>query len=298
MSVFKDLAGPMRLPFLILTPACLLPGIVTASLAGSRPGLGELVLLLLGATCAHVGVNAFNEYFDFKSGLDSKTSRTPFSGGSGTLQKNPKAGKSVLFMASTATLISVFVGLYFVITETVILLIAGIIGVAVVVLYSIFIVRSSILCLLAPGVGFGFCMVLGTNLALTGSVTWPAVVASLVPFFLVNNLLHLNQIPDVDADRSVGRRTFPIVYGIKSSVIVCALFYLFAFVSVAIGIALNQLPVLSLLCYIAIPGAAVAAVGAWKYVKGNTALVPSLGMNVMVTLVTPVLLGVGIFLGH
>jgi len=43
------------------------------------------MLALLGAFLAHVSVNTLNEYYDFKSGLDLETIRTPFSGGSGAL---------------------------------------------------------------------------------------------------------------------------------------------------------------------------------------------------------------------
>ncbi len=41
------------------------------------------MLALLGAFLAHISVNTLNEYFDFKSGLDLETIKTPFSGGSG-----------------------------------------------------------------------------------------------------------------------------------------------------------------------------------------------------------------------
>ncbi|MDZ7699102.1 MAG: hypothetical protein U5R49_19945 [Deltaproteobacteria bacterium] len=42
-------------------------------------------------------------------------------------------------------------------------------------------------------------------------------MASLVPFFLVSNLLLLNQFSDVAADESVDRRHFPILIGNRAS---------------------------------------------------------------------------------
>jgi 1,4-dihydroxy-2-naphthoate octaprenyltransferase len=68
-------------------------------------------------------------------------------------------------------------------------------------------------CWLAPGLGFGPLMVMGTEVALAGQYTLEGFVASLVPFFLVNNLLLLNQYPDIEADKAVGRRHFLVVYG-------------------------------------------------------------------------------------
>ena len=80
----KYILGPMRLPFLILTPACLLLGIGTAFWTGANIDQLSLVLIVIAGISAHISVNTFNEYFDFKSGLDFRTKRSPFSGGSGT----------------------------------------------------------------------------------------------------------------------------------------------------------------------------------------------------------------------
>ncbi len=74
MSKIQSLLGPMRLPFIILTPACVLLGLATAIRVVGSASSFHVILLLLGATSAHISVNAFNEYFDFRSGLDFKHS--------------------------------------------------------------------------------------------------------------------------------------------------------------------------------------------------------------------------------
>ena len=73
MNKLKQLLGPMRLPFLILTPACVLIGLGTARRASGEVSIFYFILTLIGAISTHISVNAFNEYFDFKSGLDFKT---------------------------------------------------------------------------------------------------------------------------------------------------------------------------------------------------------------------------------
>ena len=92
MNNYKFLLDPMRLPFLVLTPACVVLGLGTALWTNSQVNWVHFILVLIGALAAHISVNIFNEYFDFKSGLDSKTVRTPFSGGSGRLPKKPGNG--------------------------------------------------------------------------------------------------------------------------------------------------------------------------------------------------------------
>lgn len=99
MSNMKGFLGPMRLPFVILTPACVLVGLGTAVWLTGEVNPIYFTLALIGAIAAHISVNAFNEYFDFKSGLDHRTHRTPFSGGSGTLPERPELARQALSVA-------------------------------------------------------------------------------------------------------------------------------------------------------------------------------------------------------
>ena len=94
--------GPARLPVLALTPACLLLGLACVQWTHGQLALREAALVLFGALAAHVSVNAFNEYLDFRSGLDALTERTPFSGGSGVLPTHPELAGLTLAMVSLA----------------------------------------------------------------------------------------------------------------------------------------------------------------------------------------------------
>ncbi len=81
----KAIFQSMRLPFLTLTFACVFLGMSIAVANQVSINILILMLALLGAPLAHISVNTLNEYFDFKSGLDLNTVKTPFSGGSGAL---------------------------------------------------------------------------------------------------------------------------------------------------------------------------------------------------------------------
>ena len=94
----KYILGPMRVPFLILTPMCVLVGVGTASWAGAALHPFYIILVMIGAVSAHISVNALNEYHDFRSGLDFRTEKTPFSGGSGTLPSNPEKAHVALLV--------------------------------------------------------------------------------------------------------------------------------------------------------------------------------------------------------
>ena len=234
MNTLKYLLGIMRVPFLILTPACIVVGISTAFWQTRELNWLNVLLVFLGALSAHISVNTFNEYFDFKSELDAKTQRTPFSGGSGILPAHPEMERAAILLAWATFTITSAIGGYFVWLQGWQLLPIGILGLVLLVTYTTWWIHEPILCLIAPGLGFGILMVMGTHFALTGTYSWTSFVASLVPMFLISDLLLLNQFPDVDADQNIGRLHFPILIGRKASTILYGFFLILAYLSIIV----------------------------------------------------------------
>ena len=288
--------GSIRGPFLLLTPVCISLGSGVAYVSTETINLFHLSLALLGALCAHISVNTLNEYFDFKSGLDLITERTAFSGGSGTLPQNPEHAPKVLFVSWLSLAVTVLIGLYFLVTIGWQLLPLGISGLALVLLYTGFITRQPTLCLFAPGLGFGPLMVAGTNFVLTGSYSLLAFFASLVPFFLVNNLLLLNQFPDVEADREIGRRHLPIILGKQQSALVYGLFMFLSYTTVVIGVLLNIFPVTASLALMTLVIAIPTVTGVARHAKDTDRLLVWMKFNVLINLLTPLLFAIGFFI--
>ncbi|HEY9032099.1 MAG TPA: prenyltransferase [Kangiella sp.] len=287
----------MRLPFLLLTPACVSVGIGTAFWqSGTLNGL-HVLLIFLGALSAHISVNVFNEYFDYQSGLDSKTQRTPFSGGSGALQANPEAAKVTLWFSWITFAITGLIGFYFIGVHGWQLLPLGVFGLLLLITYTTWWVYNPLLCLIAPGLGFGILMVMGTHFALTGEYSMTAFVASLPATFLVSGLLLLNQFPDVEADQSIGRKHLPITIGFRKSAFVLGCSYLLTYLMIILSVLVEMLPIYCLFALTSSPLAWKVFCNA-KVFKGDISqLTSAMGMNVAVTLLTPVLLTTGLFLG-
>lgn len=297
MKNFKFLLDPMRLPFLILTPACVVLGLATAIWTSGHVNWFHFFLVLIGALSAHISVNTFNEYFDFKSGLDAKTTRTPFSGGSGMLPENPEMGKAALIMAWVFMAITGAIGIYFGLRIGLGILPLGVLGLLIIYFYTEWITRYPLLCLIAPGFGFGLLMVMGTNFVLTGQYSWTAFIASLVPFFLVSNLLLLNQFPDMEADQSIGRKHYPIQIGKQKSSLIYISFLLLPFVAIGLGVATGLFPFSSLIGFLSLLLVLPITKGVLAHAEETEKLIPTLGQNVIINLVTPVLVAIGIFIG-
>lgn len=303
----KTLVRTTRPPFLLLTPACVFLGLATALASGATVAAVDILLVLVGALSAHISVNTFNEYFDYRSGLDAQTVRTPFSGGSGALVENPAAAPAVLKLAIASLLLTILIGLVFWLRIGSGILPLGILGVLVVGSYTPWLNRRPLLCLIAPGIGFGALMVLGTYLATSGEYSARAAFVSLVPFFLVNNLLLLNQFPDIEADTRAGRRHFPIAFGLEKTAGVYRSFALAPAILVATGVIFGGLPTLALLTLLPLAlsvtvmrGMSCYIAGADQTVEGNNTsadLVQAMGSNVIVTLLTPTVLGLCLLFG-
>lgn len=281
-----------RPPFLILTLACVFLGFSTSFSIQPSIDLWMAFLVLAGAVLAHIAVNTLNEYYDFKSGLDLKTEKTPFSGGSGALPKHPEAAGATLITGLISLMLVVLIGIYFILERGIPILPIGLIGILLIISYTPWINRSPLLCLLAPGTGFGILMVIGTHLVLTGEVSKSVWLVSLIPFFLTNNLLLLNQYPDIKADASAGRKTFPIAYGISNSNIVYALFITAPCLLILLLVVTATIPLPGVIALMSLLFAIVSLNGAIKHLSQIGEHPKYLASNVAAAVLTPLLLGV------
>jgi 1,4-dihydroxy-2-naphthoate octaprenyltransferase len=255
------------------------------------------ILVLVGAISAHISVNTLNEYYDFKSGLDLKTVKTPFSGGSGALPGNPEMDTMVLIVGLISLMVTVIIGIYLILARGIQILPIGVVGIVLVVAYTQWINRYPLLCLIAPGLGFGVLMVVGTHVILAGGYSRLPWLVSLIPFFLVNNLLLLNQYPDMIADASVGRNTFPIAYGLKQSNFVYAVFMMAAYTLILLLAMKRYLPTLSIIALIPMVFSIYALLGASKYASEIARFPRFMRANVAAAILTPLLLGISIIYG-
>ena len=293
--MIKTLLGVARLNFLTLTLVCIaLAASITFYSSGAISG-PILLLVLMMALTAHISVNAFNEYFDFKSGLDFLTDKTPFSGGSGSLINQPDTAAAALVLASSSLLLVIAAGLYLTTLLGWQLLLIGIPGVVLIYAYTQYINRSPLLCLLAPGIGFGFLMTLGASWVLSGQLNPTMFLSAGIVCCLVSNLLLLNQFPDVEADRQVGRRHYPIILGRPRSVVIFAFLLLLSYLSLLGGIITAILPQQSALTLLSLPLAIALGRGVQRFADQPKQLPSYLALNVGFIHVFIVLLTISLF---
>jgi 1,4-dihydroxy-2-naphthoate octaprenyltransferase len=284
-----------RPQFLILSLVLVFLGTSIAMYDGYAHA-GYAVLAAIGLLLCHASCNILNDYFDYTSGVDLKTKQTPFSGGSGILPAAMLTPRQVKWFGIISLLIAVPIGIYFVIARGWLLLPLLLVGALCVVLYTPLITRWG-WPEWAPGVGLGALPVIGTYFIHIPEYAVPVVIASIPSGILVHNLLLLNEFPDVEADKTVGRKTLPITMGKRGAAIVYSSLTILVYLWIIGWVIAGVMPIYTLIALFTLPFAVKAIRGSFKY-DDMSVLGPALQSNVMVVLITQLLLGIGYILAR
>jgi len=284
-------------------PQFLILSIVLAFLGGAvsawRGSFSLLYTILAGTGILflHAAVDVLNDYFDYRSGLDLKTERTPFSGGSGILPEGRMKARHALIFGLVLFLLVVPIGGFFLWLRGLALLPLLVFGALAVLLYSTVFQKIPFgIPELVAGLGLGTLPVWGVCFVNQGVYDTRALFAAVPSGLLVFNLLLLNEFPDREADAQVGRRNLPVQFGRKAAAIVYTVFELGVYAWIGAGILTHLLPAWSALSFLTLPLALQAITGAAKWETNEALRLRALGSNVMVVLATQVLLGVGLLL--
>ena len=290
----------LKLWFLETRPQFLLLSVVLAFLGTSVAWydnafhLGYALLAFLGLLLCHISVNVLNDYYDYKSGIDLKTRRTPFSGGSGLLPAASLQPRHVFWFGLACFLLAVPIGAYFVLVTGWLLLPLLLVGAICIFIYTPLLTKLG-WPEWSPGLGLGALPVLGAYFVQAGEYTLPAIMASIPSGILVHNLLLLNEFPDTEADKEADRRTLPITMKKRRASIIYSALTGAVYVWIFLAVEAKLMPAFCLIAVLTLPFAVKAIQGALNY-QDETKLMPAMANNVLVILLTQLLLGIGYLL--
>ena len=299
-SSYGPLAGiwfqQIRGPFLILAVFLVLIGAAMAfRLSPGSWSWPSFLLLLAGVVSAHASVNLFNELSDYKTGIDRRTKRTPFSGGSGLLVTGVTSPAAVSAVAYSLLVFSGLVGLYFCFKAGWIILLFMVLGGVAIRFYTSHLARF-LLGELFSGLTLGTLVVLGVYYSLCRSFPPDILFLSVPPGILTALLLFLNEFPDAEADKSGGRRHLVIHLGKKKSAVVYAVSLAVVYALILVAPFLMNAPRTVWLALLTCPLAVKAAAITLKEYAHPGKLVPAQGLNTIVVLLTDLFLAIGYFI--
>ena len=236
--------GVARAPFLLLSVTLVASGAAAAHFAGDF-SWSRTLLALVGLVALHACVNTFNEVSDMRTGIDLRTQRTPFSGGSGTLPSGQLRAQAASIFAVALALAGLAIGIYFLFLVGLVLVPIMFLGTICVLAYADILSHTGF-GEIAAGLGLGLLPVMGTAIVQGSHLCASAMAAAIPAFFMTFNLLLLNEFPDEIADRTGGRRHLVILLGRRRAALVYAAAALLAPLSIAAAAAAGALPAISL----------------------------------------------------
>jgi 1,4-dihydroxy-2-naphthoate octaprenyltransferase len=282
--------------FLPLSIVIVLAGLAAAAYSVRSINPVDAVLVMLGALLTHAAVNAFNNYFDYRSKIDSETLKTPFSGGVEVLVNKQMTPSSALAVSIACILGAAVVGVYFLIRMFNVLFPLIAFGAVAIVLYSPVISRIHGLSEIVAGAGFGL-MGVGTYATQTGVIDASAVSIFVPVTILVAMLLFLNEFPDAEVDRRAGRHHVVILLGRRRSAWVYVACLAAMYASIILAVSFKAAPITVLISLATIPIATKASRITLSNYDSPNKLVPALGANVLMILSTISLIALGFGIG-
>lgn len=287
-----NLVSITRANFLPLTIVIVLAGLAAAFYSHRTFLPIDAALVMVGALLTHASVNAFNNYFDYRSKIDAKTPKTPFSGGVDILVKGMMKPSEALTVCLFTIICAALIGVYFLVRLFNVLLPLIVYGAIIIVFYTPVLSRVPALSEIVAGSGFGL-MGLGVYVTQTGLID-AAGIAILIPItILVALLLFLNEFPDAEVDRAGGRRHIVILLGKKGSAWLYVAGEAATYASIILAVAVGAAPFPVLLSLLSLPIAYKAGRLTLKNYYRTRDLVPALGSNVLFILSTITLMACG-----
>ncbi|MEH7482041.1 1,4-dihydroxy-2-naphthoate polyprenyltransferase [Neobacillus drentensis] len=256
---------------------------------------GLFFAMLLASLLIQAATNMFNEYFDFKRGLDTAQSV----GIGGTIVRDGIKPKTVLNLAFGFYGIALLLGIYICANSSWWLAVVGLICMAVGYFYTggPFPIAYTPFGEILSGFFMGMLIILIAFFIQTGTVSSTSILVSVPSMILVGMIMLSNNIRDLDGDKENGRKTVAILLGKKGAIYLLTGMFTFSFLWVLGLIIIGVLPIWTALVILSAPKAIKATKG---FIENTLPIqmAPAMKATAQTNTIFGFLLAIGIFAGH
>ncbi|WP_338777894.1 1,4-dihydroxy-2-naphthoate polyprenyltransferase [Metabacillus sp. FJAT-52054] len=251
--------------------------------------------MLAASVLIQAATNMFNEYFDYKRGLDNENSV----GIGGAIVRNGVKPKTVLNLAFAFFGISTLLGIYICFQSSwwiaaigTLCMIAGYLytGGPLPIAYTPF-------GELTAGLFMGVVIILISFYIQTGTISMEAFLISLPVSLLVGAILLSNNIRDLDGDKENGRKTLAILMGRKKAIDFLALLFICSYIFIVAFIIAGTASFWSLLVFLSVPKS-VFAVKAFRGKSLPIEMMPAMVATAQTNTQFGLLLAAGLFISY
>jgi len=281
----------IRIKFLLASVIAVSLGLSVTWWHSGTIDIFQAALTMGGVIALHASVDLLNDYWDFKRGIDTKTKRTPMSGGTGVLPEGLLKPKSVYNAGILFLVIGGLIGGYFVVLHGVVIGVILAFAIMSIYFYSTKIVNWGLAEVFVAVKGT--LIVMGTYYIQNSELTDVVVLSGIVVGALSSLVLFVASFPDHDADKEQGRRTLVILFGRQKAT---SIFYIFLIVSYGIIIgcaAMSIIPVFCLISLAAIPVAINSIRKLKSSISNEDKIIPAMKSTLMFSRIAGALFVIG-----
>ncbi len=235
---------------LTATVSPLLVGTAIASYEGTFH-LVTFLATFFSCLFLQIGTNYFNEYFDYRYGLDHAGSL----GAMTVIFRNEMTANQVLSGGIISFSIATLLGIVLICLLGPVIILFGLAGMLIAYFYSAkpFKFASRGLGDILVYIAMGFLMTWGSYYVQIPHWSWSAFAASVPVGFLVTAILNMNNVRDYQDDLAVNKKTLPVRFGLKFGQFYHATLVIGSYVAVTIFALVGLLPLVTLAVWLTFP---------------------------------------------
>ncbi|MFS0574513.1 1,4-dihydroxy-2-naphthoate polyprenyltransferase [Sporosarcina sp. 179-K 3D1 HS] len=251
--------------------------------------------MLIASLLIQMATNMFNEYYDYKRGLDTEHSI----GIGGTIVRNGVKPKTVLNLAFVLYGISVLIGIYICSQTSWMLALIGVLSMMVGYFYTggPYPIAYTPFGELFAGIVMGMSLILIAFYIQTGEITAEAIMLSVPSILLVGGIMLANNIRDLEGDKEGGRRTLAILVGRSKAITILMSFFILSYIWILMLVLFGHLTPWALLILLAAKKPATA-ITVFRNNRIPLKMMPAMKNTAVTNTLFAMLLGIGILIGH
>jgi 1,4-dihydroxy-2-naphthoate polyprenyltransferase len=277
--------------------AAFVPVLLGTVIALLEDGVNWLLFaaMMVASILIQAATNLFNEYYDFKRGLDTEESV----GIGGGIVRHGMTPRLIMNLALGMYAIALIIGIYICAASSWWLAAVGLVCMLVGYLYTGGPLPISYTPFgeLFSGLFMGFLIILIAFFIQTGDVSSTAILIAIPSGILVGLINLSNNLRDHDGDKAHGRKTMPVVMGRKNALTFMAIMFAFSYLWLVGLVLTGSVTAWILLAFLSIPKAMAAIKGFVGKTQPIT-MVPAMKATAQTNTFFGLLMAIGLFISY
>jgi 1,4-dihydroxy-2-naphthoate polyprenyltransferase len=277
--------------------AAFVPVLLGTVIALLEDGVNWLLFaaMMIASILIQAATNLFNEYYDFKRGLDTEESV----GIGGGIVRHGMTPRLIMSLALGMYAIALIIGIYICAASSWWLAAVGLVCMLVGYLYTGGPLPISYTPFgeLFSGLFMGFLIILIAYFIQTGNVSSTAILIAIPSGILVGLINLSNNLRDHDGDKAHGRKTMPVVMGRKNALTFMAIMFAFSYLWLVGLVLTGSVTAWILLAFLSIPKAMAAIKGFVGKTQPIT-MVPAMKATAQTNTFFGLLMAIGLFISY